>query len=337
MRFLILGGTRFIGPWIVRRLVEQGHSVAVFHRGQSQADLPQSVQHVLGDRKNLPDFAADFHRFAPQVAIDTRAFTEADTAGAVQAFRGLARRLVVLSSMDVYRAYDRLRRVETGPPDPTPATEDAPLRQTRYPYRSHAKGPEDFAFHYEKLLVEETVCGQPDLPATILRLPCVYGPGDYQHRTFEYLKRMDDGRLFILLDEQRAAWRWSRGYVENVAAAIVQAAVDDRATGKIYNIGEAQAVTEAEWVRRIGRAAGWLGEVRLAPKDRLPLHLRQPLDWRHDMVGDTSHFRRELGYREPVSLEEGLARTVAWERAHPPDPLDPMRFDYAAEDAILSS
>src|SRR5207245_1703293 len=26
------------------------------------------------------------------------------------------------------------------------------------------------------------------------RLPCVYGPGDYQHRTFEYLKRMDDGR-----------------------------------------------------------------------------------------------------------------------------------------------
>ena len=53
MRFLILGGTRFIGPAIVRLLAAQGHAVAVVHRGESQADLPSSVVRLLGDRKYL--------------------------------------------------------------------------------------------------------------------------------------------------------------------------------------------------------------------------------------------------------------------------------------------
>ena len=35
MRILVIGGTRFIGPPAVRRLVEMGHEVTVFHRGQS--------------------------------------------------------------------------------------------------------------------------------------------------------------------------------------------------------------------------------------------------------------------------------------------------------------
>jgi hypothetical protein len=31
-----------------------------------------------------------------------------------------------------------------------------------------------------------------------------------------------------------------------------------------------------------------------------------------------------------------LRRTVEWERAHPPDKVDPASFDYAAEDAALA-
>ena len=76
MRLLVLGGTRFIGPAVVRRLVEQGHSVAVFHRGRTNANLPASVAHVLGDRKDLPSFATEFRRFSPEVVIDTIALTE---------------------------------------------------------------------------------------------------------------------------------------------------------------------------------------------------------------------------------------------------------------------
>ncbi|HCJ33637.1 MAG TPA: NAD-dependent dehydratase, partial [Ktedonobacter sp.] len=50
----------------------------------------------------------------------------------------------------------------------------------------------------------------PMLPGTILRLPMMYGPRDKQHRLFEYLKRMDDQRLAIILGEAYARWRWPR-------------------------------------------------------------------------------------------------------------------------------
>ena len=65
--------------------------------------------------------------------------------------------------------------------------------------------------------------GTAGLPGTVLRLPTVYGPGDYQHRLFEYLKRMDDGRPAIPLGEGVASWRWTHGYVEDVALAVVLA------------------------------------------------------------------------------------------------------------------
>src|SRR5262249_13937130 len=152
-------------------------------------------------------------------------------------------------------------------------------------------------------------------------------PGDYQHRTHEYLKRMDDGRSVILLGKLRVGWRWTRGYVENVAAAVALASTDERAAGQIYNVGEERALSEAEWLQSIGRAAGWNGQVRLVPDEDLPSHLKVPFDWRHDLVGDSSKLRRELGYTESVSIEEAMIRTVAWERAHPPDQFDSKLFD----------
>ena len=47
---LILGGTGFIGPHIVRHAVSRGHRVTIFTRGRRQADLPESVTRLTGDR-----------------------------------------------------------------------------------------------------------------------------------------------------------------------------------------------------------------------------------------------------------------------------------------------
>lgn len=52
-------------------------------------------------------------------------------------------RVVVASSEDVYRNYDGLRGKVTTPPDPVSLSEDAPLRETRFPYRG-----QDVAFKY---------------------------------------------------------------------------------------------------------------------------------------------------------------------------------------------
>ena len=344
MRVLVLGGTLFIGPPVVRKLCVQGHAVTVFHRGQTEADLPSAVGHLHGDRQQLRDFAPDFRKLRPDVVLDMRPITEEDARGVIQIFRGIARRVVAISSQDVYRAYGRFHRLEAGPPDPFPLTEDAPLRQRLYPHRGETpRAPDDprrWLDDYEKILVERAVLAEPELPGTVLRLPMVYGPGDPGHRLYKYLRRMDDRRPAILLDEGAAHWRGPRGYVENVAAAIALALAEDRAAGRVYNVAEPDAFSEAEWVKEVGRVVGWNGEVVVAPPEWLPAGLAWPFDPTHHWPVDSTRIRTELGYAEPLPREEALRRTVAWERRHPPEEAQLAMhgpFDYAAEDAALAA
>jgi nucleoside-diphosphate-sugar epimerase len=337
MRILIIGGTRFIGPWVVRRLAEMGHEVTVFHRGETRAELPDGVKEIYGDRRELASFAAEFKSVAPDVVLDTIAFTEEDARSLVGVFKGVARRAVVLSSADVYAAYGRLLRLETGPPAALPLAEDAPLRANLYPYRAQAEGPDDFKYHYEKILVERAVMSDAQLPGTVLRLPAVYGPGDQQHRLFGYVKRMDDKRPFIMLGEALGRWRWSRGYVENVAESIALALTNESAAGRIYNVGEMETLSEAEWVSSVGRAAGWDGRVVIVSEDSLPAHMVRPVAYEHHLVTDTRRIRADLGYAERVPRDEALRRTVEWERANPPAETGSIADEYAAEDAALAA
>jgi nucleoside-diphosphate-sugar epimerase len=340
MRILIIGGTGFVGPHIVHRLVGKGHEVLAFHRGKTKADLPPEVVRLHGDREQLVEHRPQLARFAPEAVIDTRPMTENHARTLVTAVRGIAGRVVALSSGDVYRAYGLLYGTEAGLPQAVPIAENAPLRQRLFPYRGAIpRVPQDpmrWLDDYDKILVERVMMGETDLPGTILRLPMVYGPGDDSHRLFPYLKRMDDGRPAILLEEHRSRWLWARGYVEDVAEAVVLAALDDRAAGRVYNVSETDTLTEAEWVREIGRAVGWPGEVLTVAANCLPERMRTPLNFEHHLSYDTTRIRAELGYREGLPRAEALRRTIHWERAHPPDHLDPNEFDYAAEDAVLA-
>jgi nucleoside-diphosphate-sugar epimerase len=335
MRILVIGGTGFSGPHVVRRLMNMGHEIVLFHRGQTEADLPDGVQHILGDRQHLEDLADELMRFAPQIVLDMIPATEQHARGVMGVFTGVAQRIIAISSQDVYRAYGKLIDIEPGPIEPIPLTEGAPLRQKLYPYRERVD-PSHRAYHYEKILAEQVFMGNPELPGTVLRFPMVYGPRDRQHRLFEYLKRMDDHRPAIVLEQGMANWRWTRGYVENIAAAVELAVTDERATGQIYNVGEEEALSEAEWVRAIGVAAGWSGKVVIVTEDRVPGHLVPDINTAQHLVVDTSRIREELGYTELVSRDEALRRTVAWERAHPPEEVDLKAFNYASEDALLA-
>src|SRR5262249_9761655 len=207
MRVLIIGGTQFLGPPLARRLVGLGHQVTVFHRGGTQAELPPGVEHILGDRHDLRAHLGQFRRLGPEVVVDMIAFNEADALGLVATFRNLARRVVVISSGDVYRAYGRFLGLEPGPIESTPLTEDSSLRTVLFPYRNQAQGPDDFFHRYDKIPVEQVVMGAADLPGTVLRLPMVHGPGDPYGRLSPYLKRMDDQRPAIVLDEGMARWK----------------------------------------------------------------------------------------------------------------------------------
>ena len=162
----------------------------------------------------------------------------------------------------------------------------------------------------------------------------VYGPGDPLHRFHPVLKRIADRRPIIPFEERTAGWRSPRGYVENVAAAIALATSEERAAGRVYNVGETDALSELEWARLIAEAAGWRGRFVTVPAERAPAHLISPANLDQHWAADTSRIRTELGYHEPVPRPEAIRRTIDWERTHPPAQWDPAQFDYAAEGAI---
>ena len=336
MRVLLIGGSGFIGPHVVRALERRGHNVVVFHRGSRP--LPNEI---VGDRNRLGEHADALRAAAPDVVVDLILSSGTRARELMRVFAGATRRVVALSSCDVYRACGVLHGSEPGPLEPLPLTEWSALRtklQTYPPERIRTL-QQVFGWldeEYDKIPVERAVLGSSEMPGTVLRLPMVYGPADPLHRLFPMLKRMDDCRPAILIQEDAAAWRGPRGYVENVAAGIALAVTSSRAASRIYNLGEPEAFSEREWTERVGRAAGWKGRVIPLSKARTPEHLRVPYRSEQHWVVSTQKIRDELRFVEPVSLDVALARTVEWERTNPPPQIDPGQFNYSAEDAVLA-
>ncbi len=331
----MIGGTGFIGPYLVRQLAAMGHSVRVFHRGKSRPDLP--AEHILGDWRDLPQLKP-----TAEIVVDLILASGAQARELMATFHGRARRVVAASSADVYRACGILHRLEEGPPDSVPLTEESPLRTKPQTYP-----PEQIEMikkmvpwwddSYDKIQVERVIMSDPELAGTVLRLPMIYGPGDYARRFHPVLKRIDDNRRVILYEQGWAAWRAPRGYVENVAAALALAVVNERAAGRIYNVAESPAYSELEWARKIALATGWTGEFMVQPNDRTPEHLKPPGNTAQHWELDSTRIRRELDYREIVALDEAIQRTIEWERANPPGEFNPHPFDYIAEDAAIAS
>jgi nucleoside-diphosphate-sugar epimerase len=336
MRILLIGGSGFIGRHAAAALEGLGHDVVVFHRGNTRSEQPV----VIGDRRRLRDHAAALRALQPDVVVDVILSSGAQAGELMALFRGHTSRVVALSSCDVYRACGVLHGSEPGPLEPVPLSESSALRtrlQT-YPPDRIKMLQQVFGWlddDYDKIPVEREILGAPDLPGTVLRLPMVYGPRDPLRRFLPIVKRVDDRRPAIVFEERYASWRGPRGFVENVGAAIALAAVDTRAAGRVYNVGDAESPTELEWAERVASAAGWRGRFVTLPADRMPPQLVMPGNTDQHWTIDTTRIRQELGYREPVAEPEAIRRTIEWERANP-TASSPHAFDYAAEDAALS-
>jgi nucleoside-diphosphate-sugar epimerase len=339
MRILLIGGNGFIGRFVMAVLQEQGHSIAVFQRGTKAA--PTGVEQIQGDRSQLSASAAELKRFAPEVVIDLVVSSDGQAEELMTIFRGAARRVIMLSSMDVYRAIGISQGTESGPLQEVPLTEESELRRNLHPYP-----PETLQYlrkvfpwmtdDYDKIPAERTVMNDPELPGTVLRLPMVYGPGDPLHRFYPVVKRVVDGRRHIIFAQTLAAWRSPRGYVENVAAAIALAATDDRATRRIYNVGEEPSFGELEWARKIAGEMEWGGNFVVLPVENTPPHLLRPGNTAQHWAVSSARIRKELGYEEPIEMQEAIRRTIRWEQENPPPGVSQAQFDYAAEDAAVA-
>jgi len=306
VRVTVIGGTGFIGHHVARWLVRAGADVTAIHRGQTPVRSP-GVRSLKADRKHSSGLATALATAAPAVVVDMTAYTGDDVEGLLAALPTSLVRLVLISSGDVYWTYAAflgLTRVRT---IAAPLDEQASLREQLYPYRAQSSGPEDLRYGYEKIMVERMARSGARVPVTILRLPMVYGPNDPQKRIGGYLERLGASGGTLRLNTAEAAWQCTRGYVEDVAWAIRLAALDERAAGETFNVGEGEALTELEWFQAIAAAAGWSGQVLSDPMTPPSL----PVEWAIPLTVDTHRIREVLEYREPIGRQEGLRRTIA--------------------------
>ena len=288
MRVLVIGGTRFIGPRVVRRLVKVGHEVGVFYRGAHEVTLPTVVRRFKDRRAAIPvtQIPAELRAFAPDIVVHMIAMGERDAEAARKAFLGTARRIVALSSGDVYRAYGIFKGCDDGPLESQLLTESSPLRTKLFPYRTQQTPRAALEYYYEKILAERAMAADSKLPATILRLPKVYGPEDNANLATVYGFR------------NHPDWRWTHAYVENVAQAVVQAVENDRASGRTYNLGEEITPTVAERL------------AYLPPNPNVPLSDPRA-NFAQNIAFDTSLIRAELNYREDIDEKESMIRIAA--------------------------
>jgi nucleoside-diphosphate-sugar epimerase len=331
LNVLIIGGTKFIGPFVVKQLLEKGHRVALFNRGLTNPSIPDNVTWIKGDRESIENQINEFKAFSPDVVLDMIPVNENHAKKTVEVFHDIAKRIVAISSADVYQAYGKLIGIEPGEPVPTPSFEDSNLREKLFPYREQVT-PDHRYYDYDKILVERIYMNNNKIPGTVLRLPMVYGPGDFQHRLFEYLKRINDGRPAILLDEDLSKWKTARGYVENVAYAITLAITSPNAVNQIFNVAE-NNFEEKEWVQFIIESTNYDGNILIVPSGVMQLDFNplQHLDL------SSMKIRENLGYQEIVSFQDGLRRTIEWENTHYPEQIQEGQFNYQHEDEIIEN
>jgi len=336
MRIVAIGGTRFIGRATVRRLLALGHEVMLVNRGQTSDDLPEGVTMITSDKSALAEHRAAFTAFMPDVVLHNMVITDADVRVIHDTFTDIARRFVMISSIDVYLPFNQLYRTEGGDLIDYPITEESPLRSVWYPYRAFLKDETDPRWFYDKIPAEQLTLASVALPGTVLRLPMVYGERDYARRLTPYLKPMIDGRPAMVMSSDAAAWRSTYGYIDNVAEGITRAILDDRASGRVYNLGESTPPL-LEWVTRVKATLGWQGEIVTAPNADLPEALRDDQDLRVHLAASDARIRAELDYVPLVTTDEAIRRTVAWERETlNPDTDYAAQLAYAAQDTFLT-
>lgn len=323
MTVAIIGGTGFIGRAIAERAVQRGLAPVVVARGEHPVDLPPGAVFAPADRTDREALSQLFRRHKVDTVIDIYAMGMLNTRPVFDAMAEIGGRYVLLSSVDVYANYGGLLRRESPPVQSAPAKEDDQLRGFRFPYRGNPHRPKGVSAElfddYDKIVLEDAALGDKRFATTIIRAPMIFGPRDKQHRFAWAINAAKSGGL-VKMDERAAKWPNSYGYVDDVAEAMLTAAVDPRAAGRIYNVGQNFVRTPIEWLLTFAVVMNTPIEIETVPADQNALlHERaNSSDLSYPLTLDTSRIRRELGFTEPTAERDALLATIAYEAQQTP-------------------
>jgi nucleoside-diphosphate-sugar epimerase len=257
--------------------------------------------HLHCDRSELGQHRKELAA-SDRAVVDCRALTRVDAEALGAAG---TRRWIVISSVDVYRAFGALNAEQET--DPVPIDEDSSVRPDCCPYRGKMPGMDD-----DKLDVEDIYLPRG---ATVLRLPMVYGEHDYQRREEFILRRVRAGRKKIPFGSGQ--WLACRVYVRDVGRA-VRLALQKDVAGEVFNICEDRTYSMRMWSQAILDAAGSEAELVRVRDDALPEDLKFTGTMTQHIAASGKKARAMLGWETSDPLES-LRTTVRWHLAHPPD------------------
>jgi nucleoside-diphosphate-sugar epimerase len=320
MHVLVIGGTRFVGPLLVHRLLAAGHQVTLFNRGTMPDPFGARIERLQGDRTtaDLPRLMQNRHFDA---AVDFAAYRWEDTRGAVEALGGRVGHYLFISTGQVYLVREGFPKParETdyaGPLIPRPTDED---ELANFEYGTGKRDCED-------ALVE--AFEKSRFPSTRIRIPIVNGERDHYRRLDRYLYRLVDGGPVIVPDGGTHLVR--HVYAGEVARFLTEILGREQTFGDAYNVCQQETPSLVEL---LGLLQGMLGSraklVPVASADLLAagLSLREtsPFSSKWMSMLDPSKVEAELGFRhEPlaVSLGKIVASFLAYGYATPPDGYD---------------
>ncbi|MEH1770797.1 NAD-dependent epimerase/dehydratase family protein [Nostoc sp.] len=228
MRILIMGGTRFIGIYLTQLLVEQGHEVVLFNRGNRPAPSLQGVGQIIGDRTDATQLKAKLSQENFDVIFDNNARELTDTQPLAEIFQDRVQHFVYMSSAGVYLKSDQLPHIEGDPVDP----------------KSRHKGKHE----------TETYLTQLGLPFTSIRPTYIYGPRNYNELEGWFFDRIVRDRPIPI--PGNGLHITQLGHVKDLALAMTQVLGNKQAIGQIYNISGDRFVTFDGLARASAVAAG---------------------------------------------------------------------------------
>jgi nucleoside-diphosphate-sugar epimerase len=319
VKAFVTGGTGFVGSHLVEALARRGDRITALVRSPHKATRLRELgaELVAGDLHDgaaLTRGAADadvvYHVAGLVAARSEAAFLTGNrdgTAHVVAAAEAAGTpRLVFVSTMAAGGPSERGRPL-TGSEPPRPVTR----------------------YGRSKLAAEEVVRASA-LPWTIVRPPMVYGPRDT-----EVLKVFRIARGGVAPVFGDGSQELSAVHAADLADALIAAASAPATVGGTYYAAHPEIFTSAGFVRAVARALG-----RTARVIPLPLGLARAAlavtelaaraagratilttDKAHEFfqrawTGDPAPLARDAGWRAARNLEQGLAETAAWYRAH---------------------
>ncbi len=230
----MLGGTSFVGRWIVDDLLDRGHTPVLFNRGRTGTDLFAGVERLVGDRDTADYDSLRGQRF--DAAIDVTAYQPRHVTQAADALGEHPGRYLLISTGMVY---DRLAAGEV-------LTEVSPL----LPGVREPGGDEDESYGPLKVACEQELTRLYGERATIVRPGWVVGPEDYSDQLSYWIRRASRSHVAVPTPVDRPVQVID---VRDLARLVVLLVEQDR-PGAYNAVGPAAPLTLAELVRACGEA-----------------------------------------------------------------------------------